>query len=275
VNEKLERQVWKIADGLRSLSASLTPVEFAKKLRELDPSTPTSTLALLISAIPSNRTNFVPQFLADTIRELVKNKTAQVICDPWAGFGAIIATIEETILPEVAVAFTPIVDNAAVGQIIGNKVQWQVGDSLELLAALTPKLDIACSVLPFGLKSGRPFACTAADGKQLELRDDLGNLLLVAASGKLTDDGIGLFVVPQSFFFSQHSVLRHFNALGLGIEAALELPSGAFTPLTNISTYLVVIRRRLLSRMFVAQLSNDSHTNLQIITNLQQGGTCQ
>ena len=85
-------------------------------------------------------------------------------------------------------------------------------------------------------------------------------------------------MVTPSFFFSQRSVLRQFGALGLGVEAALALPSGTFAPYTNISAYLVVVRRKSIERMFVAQLSGDEKTNLQVLDNLREdreGGTLE
>ena len=110
-----------------------------------------------------------------------------------------------------------------------------------------------------------------ASGEKIALKDELGRLILVAASQKLAADGIGLFVVTSSFFFSDASVLRHFDALGLGVEAALALPSGTFAPYTNIETYLIIIRRQQFAKMFVAELSADSNTNKQIVENLKLG----
>src|SRR5437588_6734155 len=46
---------------------------------------------------------------------------------------------------------------------------------------------------------------SAASGKEVELRDDLGNLILAAATRKLSKDGIGLFVVTPSFFLDRKS----------------------------------------------------------------------
>jgi hypothetical protein len=66
-------------------------------------------------------------------------------------------------------------------------------------------------------------------------------------------------------------VFRQFGDLGLGVEAALALPPGTFAPYTNIPAYLVVVRRKPSTTMFVAQLSTDANTNLQIIGNLRQG----
>src|SRR5205814_2102428 len=90
--------------------------------------------------------------------------------------------------------------------------------------------------------------------------------------------GVGLFVVPQSFFFSQRSVLRQFSNLGLTVEAALALPVGSFAPYTNVSTYLVVVGNRARGLIFVARLSSDARTNVQIISNLKEqkeGGTLE
>jgi hypothetical protein len=69
-----------------------------------------------------------------------------------------------------------------------------------------------------------------------------------------------------------------FTTLGLTINADLALPSGSFAPYTNIPTYLVVVKKGSLARMFVAQLSSDAKTNLQIISNLkkrEEGGTLE
>lgn len=88
---------------------------------------------------------------------------------------------------------------------------------------------------------------------------------------RLSSSGVGLFVVTPSFFLKQQSIFHRFSELGLGMEAALALPSGTFAPYTNIPAYLVVIRRKPSTRMFVAQLSADTNTNLQVISNFRQG----
>jgi hypothetical protein len=109
----------------------------------------------------------------------------------------------------------------------------------------------------------------------VEVGHDFGNLLVGAATARLSVGGRGLFVVPTSFFL-RGSVLHDFPKLALGIEAALALPPGTFVPHTNIATYLVLTGRHAVQRMFVAQLSSNTNTNAQIIDNLQnerEGGT--
>ena len=93
-------------------------------------------------------------------------------------------------------------------------------------------------------KSATPLKVTLPRGDTVESRDDLGNLILVAASMRLSSSGVGFFVVTPSFFFSARSVFRQFGDLGLGVEAALALPPGTFAPYTNIPAYLVVVRRK-------------------------------
>lgn len=103
------------------------------------------------------------------------------------------------------------------------EADWRVGDPLHLLSEVKNELDVVASILPMNAKSTTPLKVTPPGGDAVELRDDLGNLLLVAASVRLSSSGVGLFVVTPSFFFSPGSVFRQFGDLGLGVEAALAL----------------------------------------------------
>jgi hypothetical protein len=169
-----------------------------------------------------------------------------------------------------AFAFTPNEAEFTLGRILVADAEWQLGESLDLLESLTTDLDVVASILPFGGKHDCSIALIGADGNPVELRDSLGHLILAAATARLTEDGIGLFVVSPSFFSSVRSLFRHFPVLGFGVEAAFALPSGFFAPYT-IQTYLVVIKKRPFSRLFVAELSADTNANLQILTNLKEG----
>lgn len=214
---------------------------------------------------------YTPEWLVAVFVELSKEISPKSICDPWATFGFLVGILNETCHPKQAFAFTQNQDEHALGKLIVPKANWQLGEPLQLLDAAANEFDLVASILPMGARSSNGLKLTTASGESIELHDDLGNLVLVSASQHLASHGVGLFVVTQSFFFSQRSVFRQFGVLGLGIEAALALPSGTFAPYTNISAYLIVVRRKLASRMFVAQLSSDAKANLQIIENLRQG----
>jgi hypothetical protein len=220
----------------------------------------------------------VPPQLLQVVGRILQGRETKVVCDPWARFGSMVDTVREVTHARETLAFTPSEEESALGKILVRDAEWRVGPPLDLLDAVSLEVDVCASILPAGVKTDRALKVTAADGSSVDLRDDLGNLILTSASMHLGNTGLGLFVVSESFFLSERSVLRQFKVLGIGIEAALALPSGSFAPYTNIATYLVLVRRRATSRMFVAQLSGDPNTNSQIISNLEQsveGGTLE
>lgn len=213
----------------------------------------------------------IPEWLATVFSTLVQGRTANTICDPYARIGLLIGIMQETTKAKSTIAFTPMDFEAIIGKVLVDNAEWRVGNSINLLSALDKKLDIAACILPWGLNTQKKLKIGTFDGYEVELDNDLGQQILILTSMNLSTDGIGLFVVNPSFFFSPHSVFLQFSTLGLGLEAALELPPGTFAPITNIPSYLVIVRKHPVSKMFVAQLSSDSSTNFQILSNLKNG----
>jgi len=270
-NEKLKKQILKLK-GVDFRG----PEELAEFLKKEDVRFSAHDLMAfgLILATRFGRsagTSYVPEWLAEVFSSLVEGVSPKIICDPWAGIGLLIGILREASMAKTVIAFTPNNGELSLGQVIVPEADWQVGDPLQLIDAIPSELDVVASILPMGARTNHPLKLILPSGDAVELADDLGNLILVAASMRLSPSGIGLFVVTPSFFFSVRSVFRRFSELGLGIEAALALPSGTFAPYTNIPSYLVVIRRKPSTRMFVAQLSADTNTNLQVISNFRQG----
>lgn len=212
----------------------------------------------------------LPEWLAGVFRTLTMEAAPKTIFDSCAGLGFLVEVLREACQPEQALAFAISDLEHSLGKVLAPKVDWKLGEPLQLLGSLTQTFDLIGSILPMGAKSNEPLKVTLPTGKSAELADDLGSLVMVAASMRLSSSGLGLFVVTPSFFFKQQSVFRRFTELGLGMEAALALPSGTFAPYTNVLSYLVVVRRKPATQMFVAQLSSDTNTNLQITENLRQ-----
>lgn len=212
-----------------------------------------------------------PEWLGTVFSTIVQGRTANSICDPYARIGLLIGIIQETTKAKSTIAFTPLNFEAIIGKVLVDNAEWRVGNSTDLLSSLDKELDIAACILPWGGKTQKKLKINTLDGYEVELDDDFGQQILILASMNLSTDGIGLFVVAPSFFFSPHSVFLQFSTLGLGLEAALELPAGTFAPVTNIRSYLVIVRKHTVSKMFVGQLSNDSNINLQILSNLKNG----
>jgi hypothetical protein len=220
---------------------------------------------------PSGGVFHVPGWLADVFSALIEGVSTQAICDPWAGCGVLIGVLREASKAKTTIALTVNQGEYALGKVLVPGANWQVGDPLHSLGEVKQELDVAASILPMDTRSTQTLKLTLPSGEPVELADGLGHLILAAASMRLSSSGIGLFVVTPRFFSSPQSVLRRFDALGLGMEAALALPSGAFAPHTSIPAYLVIVRRKPAARMLVAQLSKDTLTNLQIIGNVRRG----
>ncbi|MCK9420535.1 MAG: hypothetical protein M0R70_14280 [Nitrospirae bacterium] len=212
-----------------------------------------------------------PDWLTAVFSTLGQGRTVNTICDPWAGIGLLIGVMQEVTQAKIALAFEQNTSHAALGKVLVGNAEWQVGSPIQLLSSQVNEIDLVASLLPWGAKASHPLTVRDMGGNDIVLGDDLGNQILISASMRLSAEGIGLFVVTPSFFISPRSVFQQFNALGLGLDAALALPSGTFTPHTNIPSYLVIVRKHPVTKMFVAQLSSDSNMNRQVLSNLAKG----
>jgi hypothetical protein len=211
--------------------------------------------------------NLVPSILLEIIPRLLEGQRADIVCDPWAGIGVLAANVQDALQARRVMAFNPIPDSVALGRLLTPKLEWHVGNPLPVLSEVPAGLDAVISILPMGGEIGEGLDLKDPFGVPIRLSGSLGPLILAGLSTHLADDGVGIFVVTPSFFFSNHSTLRELPKLGLGVEAAFELPAGTFAPVANISTIVAVIRRRVVPQMFVARLTKDIRTNGQVLDN--------
>jgi hypothetical protein len=260
-----------IAHGQRRPDAD----SLAKRLQELGIAIPVSDMqwfvADLLRGSHALGEYFVPPVLLEVVRCLLEGRSANVACDPWAGFGVLAAGVHEGVHARKTIACERDSNRVALARALAPQLDWRIGDPLAILETLGDPLDVIACVLPFGVRATQAIELHSASGETVRCTGELGPILLAAASMRLSPEGLGLFVVTPSFFFSQQSTLRDLPRLGLGVEAALALPAGSFTPVAGISTYLLVVRKRASAQMFVAQLSQDVHTNRQIVSNLREG----
>jgi hypothetical protein len=247
--------------------------ELQRKFADLRPNLSPSEIQVLrrnfLGRVTPDVFQLVPGELLSLFQRLVEGVSPRVICDPWAGIGAVIAAVQEVHSNAKAYAFTRNVSEEAVGTILAPEAGWTLGDPIKLVRTLTEPIDLAVSILPFGLKQNRPANFSTKDGSSMKFRTDLGHALLIATLDHLSLNGVGLFVVEPSFFWSPKSVRWELDELGFSLSAAFALPAGTFAPYTQISTHLVVIGRKATKRLFVAQLSRDEKTNDQIVANFR------
>jgi len=76
------------------------------------------------------------------------------VCDPWAGFGVVLATIREAVHATKALAFTKDEEEAALGRVLVTSADWKVGEPLGLLNSLNSDLTARGTSQDFGYDKG-------------------------------------------------------------------------------------------------------------------------
>ncbi|MFA6815785.1 MAG: N-6 DNA methylase [Lentisphaeria bacterium] len=213
----------------------------------------------------------IPPVLSKTILKILVSHSAKTILDPWAGLGALLAIAQQATSAERCIGYNPNTSEGELAKMLFPEAEWSIGQSLSLLRTLDEPIDVVVSCPPFGVRTRESLTLVNMAGNPINLKDKLGNLILAATTARLSENGVGLFVVPASFFYSGRSVLKYFPDLGFSVDAALALPLGSFAPCTSIDTYLLVVRKGTNKKMFVAQLSSDQNTNAQILENYTKG----
>lgn len=262
------------------IAHGLPPVDVAKlaeRLESLGISIPTEQLPDLIPTILQTFGGHhaghlhIPPILTDVVAKLLEGRSTQALCDPWAGLGTMLAIAQRATSSPRCIAFNPNGSEYELAKALFPKAEWRMGQPLKLLGDLKDPIDVFVSCLPFGVRTSEAVELVDTSGNSVELKDSLGNLILAAATARLSQKGVGIFVVPASFFFAERSVLKRFAELGFNVDAALALPPGSFAPYAAISTYLLVLTKSPTNPMFVAQLSSDPNTNSQILANFANG----
>ena len=274
---ELFNELRKLRNGMAHGRAPVDSSALAERLNSLGFSIPSDQLPELIPTILQSLGGHhsghlhIPPILSDLITKLLEGRSARTLCDPWAGLGTMLAIAQRAMPASRCIAFNTSASEGKLAKALFPLAHWTIGEPLRLLETLGTPIDIVVSCLPFGARTSETLTLADTAGNPVELRDDLGNLILAAATARLSENGVGIFVVPPSFFFTERSVLKRFTQLGFNVDAALALPPGSFAPYTAISTYLLVVVKSRPKPMFVAQLTGDPNTNSQILTNLANG----
>jgi hypothetical protein len=277
MNPELLNELRKVRNEMAHGRAPVDSSALAERLNSLGISIPSDQLPELIPTILQtfgrHHSGYLhlPTVLSDLLTKLLEGRSARTLCDPWAGLGTMLAIAQRATPAARCIAFNTNASEGKLAKALFPLAEWSIGEPLKLLETLASPIDIVVSCLPFGARTSETLTLADTAGNPVELRDDLGNLILTAATARLSENGVGLFVVPQSFFLAERSVLKRFAEFGFNVDAALALPPGSFAPYTAISTYLLVVTKSPPKPMFAAQLSGDPNTNSQILANLNNG----
>jgi hypothetical protein len=256
---------------IRNEGIPCDPAVLAKRLKELKIRVPAAELIWFATNMLQGE-RFVPpavapQLLIDFLQTQLAGQSADLVVDPCAGFGLVVDTVREIVQARKAIAISVNSGEFDLGHVITPLLCWQLGNPLDVINTIDEPIDLIVSILPFNARSDRSVSLADTSGKIHEVRSDIGSMILAAYSLRLSEKGMGIFVIPPSLLFSRTSILNRLSQFGIGVETALELPAGAFSPYTNISTFAIVVRRRIFEEMFVAQLSPDPAINRRIVEN--------
>lgn len=276
MNSELLNELRKLRNELVHGMAPVDPTRLAERIKLLGISIPSEQLPDLIPTILETLGGrnaghlHIPPVLSYVVAKLLEDRNVETVCDPWAGLGTMLATAQRATSSPRCIAFNINTSEGKLGKTLFPKAEWSIGQPLQLLWELKEPIDVFVSCLPFSVKTSDSLTLANTAGIEIELKDDLGNLILAGATARLKDDGVGLYVVPAGFFFRSNSVLKRFDDLGFNVDGALALPAGSFAPYTSVSAYLIVVSKSVMKSMFVAQLSNDRNTNTQILENFMK-----
>jgi hypothetical protein len=192
-----------------------------------------------------------PRIISEFIKEYIGESINLHLLDPWCRFGEIINSLSKNTIKSVGIS--PTVDDIKVAAKLNSQytVEWFNGNPLEVIRNFEEDIDIIASCLPFNFNKVKR---KVGDN---EVYDFESNILLLESSSLLTEQGIGFFVVPSSFFFSttKNSVKVLLEKFGIYIDAAFYMPPGTFEN-TSIETFLLAVSKKKEETIFVAELSN-------------------
>jgi N-6 DNA methylase len=261
-------ELWDIADKLRGKEEPLLAgvIKYAQKSGQHFPPDLLNSLAHLFGEW------FTPHPVLLFSKELLAKRKPRSILDPSASSGLFLAEVAEYIgVPGLGF----IQNNSAyeIAQALGTDADltWKLGDPLILLDEIESHFDAVISNLPLG--SQRQILPLSDTRSTVEVYDEIGRLILLKSALRLANNGLGLFIVSDSFFgqIGRNDVRSVLPKFGLRISACLSIPAIDFSTKTSVGGNLVLIEHGLQGRLFVGELSGDKNRNGLLLDNLIAG----
>ena len=214
---------------------------------------------------------FRPRIISKFIHEYLEKENPVRILDPYANYGELLFPFTST--GEEIYGVDPNPEHATLANyLLGPNFNWKAEDPLEEVRETEKSFDAIVSCPPFG-KERRVYKIkNKKEDEKYELRDSYSNVLITESIKKLEEEGVGLFVVPESFVHKSrsNSVFNTLDDFGFHIHAAITIPSGTFA-YTSIATLLLIIKKEKVDKIFVGKLTKDTKARKALLENLQSG----
>jgi hypothetical protein len=212
----------------------------------------------LLSKLTYTHSITAPNYVFKFIEELIKTENKKSILDPWITISSPIFYIQADNIFGTCINQT---EFETIKSLFKEKSQnIKLGDTLNELSKSTQKFDLVLSFPPFGMRTQH------INGEKSPF--DFATTLLLKCSDHLAQDGKLIFLVSNSFLMDNKGK-EALNKQGLFVDAVFSIPSGAFAPMTNIPSNLILISKQIKEKTFVAEISQDDTTNKTILQNFK------
>jgi len=212
----------------------------------------------LLSKLTNTHSITAPTYVFKFIEELIKTENKKSILDPWITISSPIFYIQSDNIFGTSINQT---EFEAIKTLFKEKSKnIKLGDTLNELSKSTQKFDLVLSFPPFGMRTQH------INGEKSPF--DFATTLLLKCGDHLAQDGKLIFLVSNSFLMDDKGK-EALNKQGLFVDAVFSIPSGAFAPMTNIPSNLILISKQNKEKTFVAEISQDDTTNKTILQNFK------
>jgi len=199
-----------------------------------------------------------PAYVFNFIDELIKIQNKQSTLDPWI---TVSSPVFYTQVNNIFGTCINQIEFEVIKSLFNEKSQnIKQGDIFNALSKFTQKFDLIISFPPFGRHTQN------INGEKCPF--SFATTLLLKCGEHLAQDGKLIFLVSNSFL-KDIKGKEALSKQGLFVEAIFSLPSGAFTPTTNIPSNLILVSKQIKEKTFVAEISQDYTTNKTILQNFK------
>jgi N-6 DNA Methylase len=264
--------IWKIADSMRGERFDVA--NLVRHVKEAGIPVGVKELLFILQRLGQRDGGefFVPTDVAEFVAKLLEPASPKSLLDPWAGVGLLTLPLNQHLHLGRCEALSPNAAACEVFKLLGGSagINIQCVDPLLALAQSPDRYDAVVGNTPFGMRGREPLVVQVG-AEERKVSDDYGNLLILQSCLRLSENGLGVFIVPNSFFFASGGKGKArctLEELGFRVTAAIELPAGTFHPLTSLTTHIVVLQKSTEAKLFTAKYVPDSKHQLELLKNL-------
>jgi hypothetical protein len=196
-----------------------------------------------------------PSYVYHFINNILKMKSIESALDPWFTFSSPLLHIKAI----KKTCICPMEYDKVVSEVFPEQNIIPLdGFPFDMKEKLSDKFDLIVCFPPLGMK--RPIE------KGNQRMEHILPHLISDCNELLKDDGIMLMLGTNAFLYEENGK-KIIDKVGLYVDAFFSIPSRAFSPITNLPTNLILLKRGQKAESFAAEISSDESLNSIILEN--------